>query len=91
MSLTTLRRNLALVPQEVLLFGGSIRKTSPTANRTRREDEIIAAAKKANAHDFIAALPEGYAPSWEIVARSFPAASASASPSPAPFSPIRRS
>ena len=60
MSLTTLRHNLALVPQEVLLFGGSIRENIAYGKPGSTEEEIMAAAKKANAHDFIAALPEGY-------------------------------
>ncbi|MBK8090987.1 MAG: ATP-binding cassette domain-containing protein [Verrucomicrobiaceae bacterium] len=61
MSLTTLRRNLALVPQEVLLFGGSIQENIAYGKPEATQDEVIAAAKKANAHDFIAQLPEGYA------------------------------
>ncbi|HRJ09841.1 MAG TPA: ABC transporter ATP-binding protein [Prosthecobacter sp.] len=58
--LTTLRRNLALVPQEVLLFGGSIRENIAYGRPEAAEDEITAAARKANAHDFITALPDGY-------------------------------
>jgi len=60
MSLTTLRRNLALVPQEVLLFGGSIRENIAYGKPDATEEEIISAAKKANAHDFIAGLTDGY-------------------------------
>ncbi len=60
MSLTTLRRNLALVPQEVLLFGGSIRENIAYGKPEATEEEIISAAKKANAHDFIAGLTDGY-------------------------------
>jgi ATP-binding cassette subfamily B protein len=60
MSLTTLRRNLALVPQEVLLFGGSIKENIAYGKPEATEEEIISAAKKANAHDFIAGLTEGY-------------------------------
>lgn len=60
MSLTTLRRNLALVPQEVLLFGGSIQENIAYGKPEATEEEIISAAKKANAHDFIAGLTEGY-------------------------------
>jgi ATP-binding cassette subfamily B protein len=58
--LTTLRRNLALVPQEVLLFGGSIRENIAYGRPGASDDEITAAARKANAHDFIKKLPEGY-------------------------------
>jgi ATP-binding cassette subfamily B protein len=60
LSLTTLRRNLALVPQEVLLFGGSIRENIGYGLPGAGDDEITAAAKKANAHEFITKLPEGY-------------------------------
>ncbi len=60
MSLTTLRRNLALVPQEVLLFGGSIKENIAYGKPEASEEEIISAAKKANAHDFIVGLTEGY-------------------------------
>lgn len=60
MTLTTLRRNLALVPQEVLLFGGSIKENIAYGKPEATEEEIIGAAKKANAHDFITHLPDGY-------------------------------
>lgn len=60
MSLTTLRRNLALVPQEVLLFGGSIKENIAYGKPDASEEEIISAAKKANAHEFIVGLTEGY-------------------------------
>ena len=59
-SLTTLRRNLALVPQEVLLFGGTIRENIAYGKPGASEEEIISAAKQANAHDYIIALAEGY-------------------------------
>lgn len=60
MPLTLLRKNLALVPQEVLLFGGSIRENIAYGRPGASESEIIEAAKKANAHLFIEKLPEGY-------------------------------
>jgi len=60
MTLTELRRNLALVPQEVLLFGGSIQENIAYGKPGASEDEIINAAKKANAHEFIIGLTEGY-------------------------------
>jgi ATP-binding cassette subfamily B protein len=60
MSLTALRRNLALVPQEVLLFGGSIRENIAYGSPGASDDEIISAAKQANAHEFITGLTEGY-------------------------------
>ena len=60
MSLTNLRNNLALVPQEVLLFGGSIKENIAYGKPDASEKEIIKAAKKANAHEFIEGLTEGY-------------------------------
>jgi ATP-binding cassette subfamily B protein len=60
MTLTELRRNLALVPQEVLLFGGSVQENIAYGKPGATEDEIINAAKKANAHEFIIGLTEGY-------------------------------
>ncbi|WP_395718442.1 ABC transporter ATP-binding protein [Prosthecobacter sp.] len=60
LTLTTLRRNLALVPQEVLLFGGSIKENIAYGKPEATEEEIISAAKKANAHDFITGLTDGY-------------------------------
>jgi ATP-binding cassette subfamily B protein len=48
------------VPQEVLLFGGSIRENIAYGRPGASDDEITAAARKANAHDFIKKLPEGY-------------------------------
>jgi ATP-binding cassette, subfamily B, bacterial len=61
LSLTTLRHNLALVPQEVLLFGGSIEENIAYGKPGATSAEIVAAAKQANAHEFIMAQPEGYA------------------------------
>jgi ATP-binding cassette subfamily B protein len=60
MSLSRLRRNLALVPQEVLLFGGSIVDNIAYGRPGASREEVIAAATQANAHDFITSLPEGY-------------------------------
>jgi len=60
LSLTTLRRNLALVPQEVLLFGGTIRENIAYGKPGASEEEIVSAAKQANAHDYITALDDGY-------------------------------
>lgn len=59
-SLDALRSQIAIVPQEVLLFGGSIRENIEYGGPGAMEDEVIDAAKQANAHDFIAELPEGY-------------------------------
>lgn len=53
------RQNLGIVPQEVLLFGGSIRENIAYGKPGASEEEIVQAAKKANAYDFICQFPEG--------------------------------
>ena len=58
--LTQLRMQMALVPQEVILFGGTIRENIAYGKPGATEEEIIAAANKANAHEFIARFPEQY-------------------------------
>ena len=57
--LKSLRSNIGVVPQEVLLFGGSIRQNIAYAKPEASEEEIISAAKKANAWQFISQFPEG--------------------------------
>jgi ATP-binding cassette subfamily B protein len=59
-SLHELRRQTAVVPQDVLLFGRSIAENIAYGKPGATEAEVIDAAKKANAHDFISAFPEGY-------------------------------
>jgi len=61
MSLTTLRLNLAMVPQEILLFGGSIEENIAYGKPGSTREEIERAARLANASQFIETLPEGYA------------------------------
>lgn len=56
----SLREQMAIVPQETLLFGGSIRENILYGKLDASEDEMIEAAKAANAHDFIGEFPEGY-------------------------------
>ena len=58
-NLASLRSKIGIVPQEVLLFGGSIRENIAYAKPTATEEEIILAAKKANAWQFISQFPEG--------------------------------
>jgi ATP-binding cassette subfamily B protein len=58
--LASLRHQIAVVPQEVMLFGGSIRENIEYGRPGASAAEIEDAAKQANAHDFIVALPEGY-------------------------------
>jgi ABC-type multidrug transport system fused ATPase/permease subunit len=59
-SLTALRDRMAIVPQEVLLFGGSIRENIAYGKPAASDAEIEASARKANAHEFIASFPDGY-------------------------------
>lgn len=59
-SLQALRSQIAIVPQEVLLFGGSIRENIEYGLPGAGLGEIEQAARQANAHDFITDLPEGY-------------------------------
>ncbi|MGJ8696208.1 MAG: ABC transporter ATP-binding protein [Verrucomicrobiaceae bacterium] len=54
------RAAMAVVPQEVLLFGGTIRENIEYGKPGASEEEIMEAARKANAHDFISEFPEGY-------------------------------
>jgi ATP-binding cassette, subfamily B, bacterial MsbA len=56
----SLRAQLAIVPQETILFGGTIRENILYGRLDASEDEIIAAAKAANAHEFILNFPKRY-------------------------------
>ena len=53
------RSAIGIVPQEILLFGGTIRENIAYGKPTATEEEIILAAKKANAFRFIEGFPEG--------------------------------
>ena len=57
---SSLRQHVGVVPQETLLFGGSIRENILYGKLDADEEELIAAARSANAHDFITALPKAY-------------------------------
>ncbi|QBQ40055.1 ATP-binding cassette domain-containing protein [Sphingobacterium psychroaquaticum] len=59
-SLTDIRNQVAIVPQDVLLFGGTIRENIGYGHLGADAEDIINAAKRANAHDFIMGFPEGY-------------------------------
>ena len=60
LALGMVRGNMAIVPQEVLLFGGSIRENIAYGRPGASEAEIHAAAEGAHCHEFIARFPEGY-------------------------------
>ncbi len=57
-SLEDLRGNMSIVPQDVILFGGSIRENIAYGKPGASDEDIIAAAKKANAYSFIESFPE---------------------------------
>ncbi len=90
-TLESLRDQVAVVLQEPFLFPTSVAENIASAGRTRRASEIEAAARAANAHDFITALPRGYDTVSASAAGRCPAASASGSPSPGRSSRTRRS
>jgi ABC-type multidrug transport system fused ATPase/permease subunit len=58
--LSTLRNSIAVVPQDVILFGGSIKENILYGNPLASMNEIINAATQANALDFIQSFPEGF-------------------------------
>ena len=59
-TLHSLRENIGVVAQDVYLFSGTIRENLIYGKPDATDEEIIEAAKKAGAHDFISALPNGY-------------------------------
>lgn len=58
--LASLRQQIGIVQQDVYLFAGTVRDNIAYGKLHATDAEIIDAAKKANAHDFIMALPQGY-------------------------------
>lgn len=58
--LETLRSSMAIVPQDVILFGGSIYDNILYGKPNAAKEEVQKAAKKANAYDFIQGFPEGF-------------------------------
>ena len=57
---TSLLQQIAIVPQETILFAGSVRENIGYGAPDAREADIVAAARAAEAHDFIERLPQGY-------------------------------
>lgn len=60
LTLNSLRSQIGIVQQDVYLFCGTIRENIAYGKPDASMDEIIAAAKKANIHEFISELPDGY-------------------------------
>jgi len=58
--LESLYRQIALVPQETVLFGGTILDNIRYGREEATDEEVIAASRAANAHDFIGQMPDGY-------------------------------
>ncbi|MBR2502925.1 MAG: ATP-binding cassette domain-containing protein, partial [Oscillospiraceae bacterium] len=56
----SLRQNIGIVQQDVYMFYGTIRDNIAYGKAGATDEEIIEAAKKANIHDFIVSLPDGY-------------------------------
>ena len=57
---TTLREKIAVVQQDVFLFSGSIRDNIMYGSPDKKEEDMLLAAKRANIHDFVCTLPNGY-------------------------------
>ena len=60
MTQKSLRRNIGIVQQDVYLFAGTVKDNIRYGKPDATDEEIIAAAKNANAHEFIMQLPDGY-------------------------------
>lgn len=60
MSRYSLRRNIGIVQQDVFLFNGTIRENIAYGDLDATDEQIIEAAKKANIHDYVMTLEEGY-------------------------------
>lgn len=59
-STISLREKIAVVAQDVFLFSGSVRDNIMYGSPEKSEEEMIAAAKRANIHEFVSTLPNGY-------------------------------
>ena len=59
-TMESLRRNIGIVQQDVFLFAGTIRDNIAYGNPEATDEQILDAAKKANLHEFVSGLPDGY-------------------------------
>jgi ABC-type multidrug transport system fused ATPase/permease subunit len=59
-SLDSLRRQISIVSQEAFLFNGTVRENILYGKLDATEEELLAAARAANCHEFISRLPQGY-------------------------------
>lgn len=58
--LNSLRKNIGIVQQDVFLYTGTIKENIKYGNKNATDEEVIEAAKKANIHEFIMELKDGY-------------------------------
>jgi subfamily B ATP-binding cassette protein MsbA len=59
-TMSSLREQIGIVPQETMLFSTTVRENIRYGRLDATDDDIVQAAKDANAHEFIMQLPEGY-------------------------------
>ncbi|NOT36675.1 MAG: ATP-binding cassette domain-containing protein [Saprospiraceae bacterium] len=59
-NLTSFRKNIAIVPQEILLFGGTIKENILYGKPDASHEEVVDAARKSNAFEFIESFPEKF-------------------------------
>ncbi len=59
-TLSSLRSHIGIVQQDVFLFAGSVKENILYGNQNATEQEVIEAAKRANIHDYVMTLPNGY-------------------------------
>ncbi|MGI8451801.1 MAG: hypothetical protein ACR2MP_32360 [Streptosporangiaceae bacterium] len=81
---------LARLLRETILFPGTVRDNIAYGQPRAAEQQILAAARAADAHEFVTALPGDMAPTLASAAVCCPAASASGSASPGPSSGTRQ-
>ncbi len=60
LTLDSLRKNIGIVQQDVFLFNGSVRDNILYGRLDATEEEVMEAAKRANIHDYVMSLPDGY-------------------------------